>query len=39
VCVAGRRSYDRVVARCTVGGQSIGHLMRRAGVREGGRGR
>jgi endonuclease YncB( thermonuclease family) len=39
VCVAGRRSYDRVVARCTVGGQSIGHLMRRAGVSEGGRGR
>lgn len=38
-CVAGRRSYDRVVARCTIGGSSIGDMMRRAGVREGGRGR
>lgn len=37
VCRAGRRSYDRVVARCEVGGTSIGDLMRRAGVREGGR--
>lgn len=38
-CTAGRRSYDRVVAQCTIGGASIGELMRRAGVAEGGRGR
>lgn len=38
-CVAGRRSYDRVVAQCTVNGASVGDLMRRAGVNEGGRGR
>lgn len=38
-CVAGRRSYDRVVARCTIGGSSIGDMMRRAGVSEGGRGK
>lgn len=38
VCVAGRRSYDRVVATCRIGGASIGDLMRRAGVREGGNG-
>lgn len=37
VCRAGRRSYDRVVALCEVGGTSIGDLMRRAGVEEGGR--
>ena len=35
-CRAGRRSYDRVVARCTVNGRSVGDLMRAAGVREGG---
>lgn len=38
-CVAGRRSYDRVVARCTLNGTSLGDLMRRRGVDEGGRGR
>lgn len=38
-CVAGRRSYDRVVAQCTLNGTSIGDLMRREGVTEGGRGR
>ena len=38
-CVAGRRSYDRVVAQCTIGGLSVGELLRRAGVAEGGRGR
>lgn len=38
-CVAGRRSYDRVVARCTLNGVSLGDLMRGRGVREGGRGR
>lgn len=35
-CRAGRRSYDRVVARCTLNGQSVGDLMRAAGIREGG---
>jgi len=39
VCRAQRRSYDRIVARCTIGGVSIGERMRRAGVREGGNGR
>ena len=38
-CLAGRRSYDRVVARCALNGTSLGELMRRRGVREGGRGR
>lgn len=38
-CTAGRRSYDRVVAQCFVGGNSIGDLMRKAGIQEGGRGR
>jgi len=37
-CLAGRRSYDRVVARCTLEGADVGDLMRAAGVREGGRG-
>jgi micrococcal nuclease len=36
-CVAGRRSYDRVVAQCTVDGQNVGALMHRAGACEGGR--
>lgn len=39
MCSAGRKSYDRVVARCTLNGTSIGDLMRRAGIAEGGRGR
>ena len=39
VCRAGRRSYDRVVASCTLGGQPLGALLRRAGGTEGGRGR
>lgn len=38
-CVAGKRSYDRVVATCRIDGRSLGDLMRRAGVSEGGRGR
>lgn len=37
VCVAQHRSWDRIVAMCRVNGVSIGHLMRSAGVREGGR--
>jgi micrococcal nuclease len=38
-CLAGRRSYDRIVARCAVGSRNIGDLMRRAGIAEGGNGR
>lgn len=38
-CVAGKRSYDRVVASCVLDGLSIGERLRRAGVQEGGRGR
>lgn len=37
-CVADHQSYDRVVATCRIGGQSIGDLMRSAGVTEGGNG-
>lgn len=36
-CRAGRRSWDRVVAHCTLGDRNLGDLMRDAGVREGGR--
>lgn len=36
-CRAGRRSYDRIVARCTLNGVSVGTLLRRAGAEEGGR--
>jgi micrococcal nuclease len=39
VCRAGRRSYDRVVAACMLGGRPLGQLLRRAGGVEGGRGR
>jgi micrococcal nuclease len=38
-CVAGRRSYDRVVAHCRLDGQPLNQLLRQKGVREGGRGR
>jgi micrococcal nuclease len=38
VCRAGRRSYDRVVAACTLGGRPLGDLLRVAGGVEGGRG-
>lgn len=37
-CVAGNRSYDRVVAHCIVDGQRVGDVLRRAGTCEGGRG-
>jgi len=37
VCRAGRRSYDRVVAACTLGGRPLGTLLRKAGGIEGGR--
>lgn len=39
VCTAGRRSYDRVVATCRIGGHTIGDLMRNSGIQEGGNGR
>lgn len=39
VCRAGRRSYDRVVATCTIGGRPLGSALRAAGGAEGGRGR
>ena len=38
-CVAGKRSYDRVVALCSINGSSVGDMMRRSGITEGGRGR
>lgn len=38
-CRAGRRSYDRVVAACTLGGRPLGSVLRAAGGAEGGRGR
>lgn len=38
-CWAGQRSYDRVIAVCRINGKSIGDMMRRAGVPEGGRGK
>lgn len=37
VCIAGRRSWDRVVATCVLDGLSVGARLRRAGVAEGGR--
>jgi endonuclease YncB( thermonuclease family) len=38
-CVAGRRTYDRIAARCQIDGRQIGAMMRSAGIAEGGRGR
>jgi endonuclease YncB( thermonuclease family) len=38
-CIAERRTYDRIAARCSVGGRDIGDLMRSAGIAEGGNGR
>jgi micrococcal nuclease len=38
-CVADKRSYDRTIAVCTVEGQKVGDVLRRAGTCEGGRGR
>lgn len=37
-CVAGKRSYDRVIAVCRLGGAPIGDILRARGAREGGRG-
>jgi micrococcal nuclease len=36
-CIAGNRFGDQVVAHCILISNSIGYLMHRAGVREGGR--
>jgi endonuclease YncB( thermonuclease family) len=38
-CLAGRRSYDRIVATCTLSGRPLGSVLRAAGGVEGGRGR
>lgn len=38
VCRGGRRSYDRVIGACTLGGRPLGTLSREAGGIEGGRG-
>lgn len=38
VCVAGMRTYDRIAARCTIAGLSVGDSLRAAGIREGGNG-
>lgn len=38
-CVAGKRSYDRVVALCRIGRASVGDSMKADGVEEGGNGR
>lgn len=37
-CVAQHRSYDRIVARCTLAGVSLGDRLRRSGIVQGGRG-
>ena len=37
-CRAGRRSYDRVIAACTIRGRPLGDLLRAQGGRQGGRG-
>lgn len=39
VCIAQKKSYDRVVAVCRLRGVSVGDLMRGKGVPEAGRGR
>ncbi len=37
VCRAGRRTYDRVVGHCSLGGQPLGDVLRARGGVEGGR--
>ena len=39
VCRASHRSYDRVVASCRRDGVLVSDLLRKAGAKEGGRGR
>jgi endonuclease YncB( thermonuclease family) len=36
-CVAQRKSLERIVAVCTMGGRSLGDLMRERGIPEGGK--
>ena len=36
-CVSKNRTYDRIAARCTIGGRALGELMTAAGVAQGGR--
>lgn len=36
-CLAGWRSYDRIVALCRIDGVAVGDLLRARGGREGGR--
>lgn len=36
VCVSGGRSFDRVVARCTIVKKSLGAFMREAGIEQDG---
>jgi endonuclease YncB( thermonuclease family) len=36
-CIAGKKSYDRTIGRCTLDGKPFGDLMRAAGAPEGGR--
>ena len=38
VCHANLRSYDRIVAECTVGGRSVSDMMLATGVQQGGNG-
>lgn len=37
-CIAGKRSYDRVIAQCTIAGKKLGDAMRASAACEGGRG-
>lgn len=40
ICTVDHQSYDRVVSKCTdASGVSLGDLLRKAGARQGGRGR
>jgi len=36
-CVSKNRTYDRIAARCTIGGRALGELLTSAGVAQGGR--
>jgi endonuclease YncB( thermonuclease family) len=36
-CVSKNRTYDRIAARCTIGGRALGELLTAAGVAQGGR--
>ncbi len=36
-CVSKNRTYDRIAARCTIGGRGLGELLTAAGVAQGGR--